>query len=52
VLSEMERLEKNLIKLSGLYGFELSCLTAWKQTFLDTLWSIFSAMLPVKLRET
>jgi len=51
VLSEMERLEKNLINLSGLYGFELSCLSAWKQTFLDTLWSIFSAMFPVKLLE-
>jgi len=51
VLSEMEILEKNLINLSGLYGFELSCLSAWKQTFLDTLWSIFSAMLPVKLRD-
>jgi hypothetical protein len=51
VLSEMERLDKNLINLAGLYGFEASCLSAWKQTFLDTLWSIFSAMLPVKLRE-
>jgi hypothetical protein len=51
VLSEIERLDKNLINLSGLYGFEASCLSAWKQTFSDTLWSIFSAMLPVKLRE-
>jgi hypothetical protein len=51
VLSEIERLDKNLINLSGLYGFEASCLSAWKRTFLDTLWSIFSAMLPVKLRE-
>jgi hypothetical protein len=51
VLSELEKLHKNLIELSGLYGFEASCLNAWKQTFLDTLWSLFSAMLPVKLRE-
>jgi hypothetical protein len=51
VLSEIERLDKNLINLSRLYGIEASCLSAWKQTFLDTLWSIFSAMVPVKLRE-
>ena len=51
VLSELEKLDKNLIHLSELYGFEASCLSAWKQTFLDTLWSLFSAMLPVKLRE-
>jgi hypothetical protein len=51
VLSEMERLDKNLINLAELYGFEANCLSAWKQTFSDTLWSIFSAMLPLKLRE-
>jgi hypothetical protein len=34
-----------------LYGIEASCLSSWKQTFLDTLWSIFSAMVPVKLRD-
>jgi hypothetical protein len=51
VLSEIERLDKNLINLSRLYDIEASCLSSWKQTFLDTLWSIFSAMVPVKLRE-
>jgi hypothetical protein len=51
VLLEIERLDKNLINLSRLYGIEASCLSAWKQTFLDTLWSIFSAMVPVKLRD-
>lgn len=51
VLSELEKLDKNLIQLSELYGFEANCLSTWKQTFLDTLWSLFSAMLPVKLRE-
>lgn len=49
VLLEIERLDKNLINLSSLYGIEASCLSSWKQTFLDTLWSIFSAMVPVKL---
>ena len=51
VLVEIERLDKNLINLSRLYDIEASCLSSWKQTFLDTLWSIFSAMVPVKLRE-
>lgn len=51
VLSEMEEFGKNLSKLSGVYGFEASYLSPWKRTFLDTLWSIFCAMIPVKLRE-
>ena len=51
VLSEIERLDKNIINLSRLYDIEASCLSSWKQTFLDTLWSIFSAMVPVKLRD-
>ena len=51
VLSEMEEFGKNLSKLSGAYGFEASYLSPWKRTFLDTLWWLFSAMIPVKFRE-
>lgn len=51
VLSKMEEFRSNLSKLSGDYGFEALCLSAWKRTFLDTLWSLFCAMIPVKLGE-
>ena len=51
VLSEMKEFINNLNELSGAYGFEALCLSPWKRRLLDTLWTIFSAMLPVKLRE-
>jgi hypothetical protein len=34
VLSRMEEFSKELSKLSGEYGFEAMCLSAWKRTFL------------------
>lgn len=51
VLSKMEELIKNLSEQSGIYDVESSCLSAWKSTFLEAIWSLFSSMMPVKLRE-
>ena len=51
VLSEMKEFVNNLNELSGAYGFEAMCLSPWRRRLLDTLWTIFSAMIPVQLRE-